>query len=561
MRQRAWILGMVLAMALGARSRRAGAQDQPPPAPPSPGLPTPGAGASPATLDAVLKRLNELEATNQRLLREVEQTRRLREDYQSLSEKYDELSNRFDKEGLGAEAGVGTRSGGGSLEGSSDTGGDTPETAPSGGGRQTRGPTQGAGLETGKVSLPDYYDLTSEGFKFEDEDKEFLLRFRGVLQMDAKWYEQAGQQPVDSGFYLPRVRFYFDGHVTKPVEYQLSLQRGNSSLDVLNAFLNLNYDERFQFRVGRFKTPFTYEFYKYNAYRLLMPERSLFAVNFAGNRQLGMMGWGEMFDQRLEYNVGVFDGPRNSYQDYNASKDVMSLINFKPFLLREGSILQNWNIGGSVDYGYQGQGPDRPDVLRTSVNASSANLASNSATNESGVPFLAFNPNVREQGMRQLWELHSALYYKGLSLLSAWDSGIESYAKNGAYPVSVPVSGYFVQAAYLVTGETLKGPAVIDPIHPFNLKAGKFGLGAFEPTARYSYLSLGNQVFTYGLADPNLWSNTASMVDVGLNWYLNKFVKIYFDWEHAMFGSPVYYAPGHWQKTSDMYWIRFQLYF
>ena len=31
------------------------------------------------------------------------------------------------------------------------------------------------------------------------------------------------------------------------------------------------------------------------------------------------------------------------------------------------------------------------------------------------------------------------------------------------------------------------------------------------------------------------------MVDVGFNWYLNKFVKVYFDWEHAMFGSPVVY--------------------
>ena len=34
------------------------------------------------------------------------------------------------------------------------------------------------------------------------------------------------------------------------------------------------------------------------------------------------------------------------------------------------------------------------------------------------------------------------------------------------------------------------------------------------------------------------------MVDLGLNWYLNKFVKVYFDWEHAMFAQPVYYRPG-----------------
>ena len=57
-------------------------------------------------------------------------------------------------------------------------------------------------------------------------------------------------------------------------------------------------------------------------------------------------------------------------------------------------------------------------------------------------------------------------------------------------------------------------------------------------TARYSMLELNRRVFTAGFADPNLWTNHTQMVDVGFNWYLNKSVKIYFDWEHAIFGSP-----------------------
>ena len=52
------------------------------------------------------------------------------------------------------------------------------------------------------------------------------------------------------------------------------------------------------------------------------------------------------------------------------------------------------------------------------------------------------------------------------------------------------------------------------------------------------------------------------MTDVGFNWYLNKFVKIYFDWEHAMFAQPVVYRPGPaLQKTSDLFWLRMQVYF
>ena len=37
---------------------------------------------------------------------------------------------------------------------------------------------------------------------------------------------------------------------------------------------------------------------------------------------------------------------------------------------------------------------------------------------------------------------------------------------------------------------------------------------------------------------PTSGPTSVQMIDVGVNWYLNKFVKIYFDWEHAIFGNP-----------------------
>ena len=127
--------------------------------------------------------------------------------------------------------------------------------------------------------------------------------------------------------------------------------------------------------------------------------------------------------------------------------------------------------------------------------------------------------------------------------------------------MKVATSGYFVQAGYIVTGETIRDRTLIDPIHPFDLRKGRFGLGALELTARYSELELGKSVFSGHLADSTLWSRQAQMVDVGFNWYLNKFVKMYFDWEHTIFGTPAEYRPGALAKTNDLYWIRFQVYF
>ena len=102
-----------------------------------------------------------------------------------------------------------------------------------------------------------------------------------------------------------------------------------------------------------------------------------------------------------------------------------------------------------------------------------------------------------------------------------------------------------VQASYFLTGEQItRRVNVVRPRHNFGFTNGQFtGPGAVEVHARYSPLNLGHNIFTAGLADPNLWTNHAYAVDIGLNWYLNYYTKIYFDWQHAGFGEPVINGP------------------
>jgi len=159
--------------------------------------------------------------------------------------------------------------------------------------------------------------------------------------------------------------------------------------------------------------------------------------------------------------------------------------------------------------------------------------------------------------------LHATYFVKGLSLVAAWDSGHNDFSLTtaNAQPVHLPVAGYFVSAAYILTGEKRERLGFVEPLHPFDLRKGRFGTGAFEVQARYSELNVGQQVFTGGLADPNLWTNHVQLVDVGLNWYLNRNLKIYFDWERAMFGQAVFATPGRFQTINDLFWLRAQLYF
>jgi phosphate-selective porin OprO and OprP len=125
----------------------------------------------------------------------------------------------------------------------------------------------------------------------------------------------------------------------------------------------------------------------------------------------------------------------------------------------------------------------------------------------------------------------------------------------------VPVEAFYIQASYFLTGETRSSLGIVKPNHPFDLRKGKFGTGAIEPFFRYEYLDIGSQVFTNGLADPNLWANRVFQTHVGVNWHLTQYIKLYFDWNHAEFNEPVLFAPGRRQKTSDMALIRVQIFF
>ena len=137
---------------------------------------------------------------------------------------------------------------------------------------------------------------------------------------------------------------------------------------------------------------------------------------------------------------------------------------------------------------------------------------------------------------------------------------------NGTASTPVNISGWNVTASYFLTGEQVtRRVNMVQPRQDFNfnfLKAGeKFTPGAVELIARYSTMDIGRNIFTAGFADPNLWTNHVWATDIGLNWYLNFYTRIYLDWQHAEYGNQISVAPGKFTSFTDIYWLRFQVFF
>jgi len=117
---------------------------------------------------------------------------------------------------------------------------------------------------------------------------------------------------------------------------------------------------------------------------------------------------------------------------------------------------------------------------------------------------------------------------------------------------------------YVLTGEEATKSGVT-PSAPFNFENGSWG--AFELVGRVSGIDLGNELFYTGAqggGNLNKYTNATGAVayGAGLNWYLNKNVRLLFDVEKTDLtygGSPA--ATGG-AKADELYWFsRFQLSF
>ncbi len=436
------------------------------------------------------------------------------------------------------------------------TGGDTTR-----GGGPARGPEGTIGRRGTEGESRPVRVTVGNGLRFDTNDDEFQLQFHDLTQAELRNFPGLGDQsPLKTQFFIPRQRWYFTGRATKNLEFYTVINRGYGSLDLLDAFLNFNYDSRLQFRIGRTKTPTSYEYYQIAEGDLIAPERSLFIGNYAGNRQDGAMFHGVILDKRAEWALGVFNGPRRSFGDTNNDKDLYLFYNMRPFQNTDIKALKIFNIGGAFNFGNE-RNPTQPQILAT---ANDQTTGQNDVVIESLSPtFFAFNNNVVESGPRAQWSGWIAWYWNSFNILAEYDGGFQDYATSFNGPrTRVPLEGFSITPYYFITGERITRRVDIKPDNDFGFKNGRLtGLGAIEVYSRYSYMNIGQNVFAAGLSDPNLWSNQAYTVDTGFNWYLNRYTKIYFDWQHAVYGNAVYNGPNELRKTSNLFWIRFQLFF
>lgn len=157
------------------------------------------------------------------------------------------------------------------------------------------------------------------------QGKETKLALGGFLHLQGEAGDAADSRfPAGDRFLLRKVRLGARGSFSDTIDFSLTADLGNNSLNSTTAFRAQATDVFLLWKaypaanvtVGQFKTPYGYEFLVSDV-KTVAVERSLASDQLALGRQAGVMLSGVFFDKKLTYAAAVTNGngADNSFND------------------------------------------------------------------------------------------------------------------------------------------------------------------------------------------------------------------------------------------------------
>ncbi|MEI6567133.1 MAG: porin [Verrucomicrobiota bacterium] len=385
-----------------------------------------------------------------------------------------------------------------------------------------------------KAKVTPTVSLGAGGFSVRSADSNFVFKVRGYVQADSRLYadDYSGGTANDT-FLIRRARPIFEGTVYNNYDFRVMLDfaSGINSSAANNGFLqdayvNARFAPEFQVQVGKFKEPVGLERLQSGA-NILFVERG-YPTQLVPNRDVGVQLQGDLFGGLLRYEAGVFNGVADGGSgDVDASddeKDIAGRLFATPFKDGAKEIVRGLGFGVAGTTGNQ-DGSGLVSKFKTPGQQQFFSYRSGAGT--------AAAPNVVADGDH--WRVAPQLtyFYRSFGLFGEYvisdqrvrrDAGTSSFSR-------VQNSAWQVSASYLLTGEENSWKGFV-PRHNFDPANG--GWGAWEVALRLGQLEVDDAAFPL-LASPTASASGATSWGVGLNWHLNKNLKLNFNYEQTDF--------------------------
>ena len=373
----------------------------------------------------------------------------------------------------------------------------------------------------------------ASGFTIRSADTNFVLRLRGYAQADARFYpDDFSGGTANDTFLLRRVRPILEGTLFEKYDYRVMLDFGSgASASAANngflqdAYVNARLWPQFQIQVGKFKEPVGLERLQSGA-NLLFIERG-HPTQLVPNRDAGIQLHGEVLGGTLSYAAGIFNGVANGgsgdFETADDDKDVAGRIFAHPFKNTDIEPLKGLGVGVAGTIG------DQEGALRTFASPGQQRFFGY----RTGVGTNAGTANFVADG--EHWRIApQAYYYWGpLGLFGEYVISDQRVRRNepAATFGRIRNTAWQVAASYILTGEENSWKA-LTPRRSFNPGAGTWG--AWEIAARFGQLDVDNDAFPL-FANPDTSATKATSWGAGVNWHLNRNVKLNLDYEQTDF--------------------------
>lgn len=368
------------------------------------------------------------------------------------------------------------------------------------------------------------------GFIMRSADGAFSLRIRGLVHGDARFFMGDSARPATSGFLLRRVRPSLEATFARNYSLRIVPDFAGSVVVIQDAYMDARFSNAVQIRGGKFKAPFGLERLA-SASDILFTERG-FPTSISPNRDIGLQLGGDI--SVFNYALGVFNGVVDGGSgdtDVNDDKDVVGRLFIQPFRSNPRHPLAGLGFGIAGSYGTQ-----------VGTGTASA-LPSYRTPGQSS--FFAYRTGVFADGRRTRIGPQAQVYSGRFGLLA------EHYTSEQRVTLTtsetIEVKAWQVAGSIVLFGGNASFRAVT-PRTNFDLKAGTWG--ALEVVGRYGQLQIDAAAFPV-FADSLTQAREAKGFGIGLNWYLNRNVRLLASYEETTFAGGA--ATGEREKEKVLF--------
>jgi phosphate-selective porin OprO/OprP len=364
------------------------------------------------------------------------------------------------------------------------------------------------------------------GLWFSTQDGSTHLQVHGYVQADDRMFSANTKGEELDTFLFRRLRPLFEGTLFNQVDFRFMPDFGQNNPQIQEAFLELKTLPFAKVRVGKFKEPIGLEVLQADRY-MKFPERSI-ASDLVPLRYIGAQLSGSILKNSISYEGGYFDGSSDGsngeFTQWAQGNEGVGRVFLQPFAATRVNVLHQLGFGVAGSSGSQ----------RGAISG----LKTPGQTT-----FFKYSSSVVADGQHERIS-PQAYYYAGpfgllgectLSSQNVLNKGVAGKITNQAWQA---------QGSIVLTGEK-NSYGVIRPRNSFEPNRGFRYMGAVELAARFAQLDIDGLAFAGGFAKATTAAQQAKETGVGVNWYLNQYVRLTTDYERTNFRMAQGAAPLH----------------